>query len=364
LGKIRRHLLPSLYTQAKQGLVQSESASTGPMSIADMSEKDQALLAHPAAREVWELLAGRYPDKRLSPDTSPQLDLGVDSLEWLTLTLEVSERTGVELSDAAIGRISTVRDLLQEVSSAAESEAVAPAKLANPEELLSEEEKRWLTPPGPLLRALWVVLFPIYRLLARLLFRVKVYGLENLPDSGNFVLTPNHSSMLDAPMLAAVLPDRHLRQTHWAGAAEIMLRNPLMRLVSRMAGVLPIERFGGGTGIKNLALALAVLQRGRNVVWFPEGRISMTGTMLPFREGIGLVLEQCPALVVPVYIQGTREAMPPASVWPKPGQVTVTFGPPCDPRALAQQGQGDNIPARMVQALHERVAALDQQPKR
>lgn len=362
LGKIRRHLLPSLYTQARQGLVQSDAAATGPMPIADMSEKDQALLEHAAAQQVWELLAGRYPDKRLSPDTSPQLDLGVDSLEWLTLTLEVSERTGVELSDAAIGRISTVRDLLQEVSTAAESEAASSAKLANPEALLTEEEKTWLTPPGPLLRALWAILFPIYRLLARLLFRVNAYGLENLPASGNFVLAPNHSSMLDAPMLAAVLPDRHLRQTHWAGAAEIMLSNPLMRLVSRMAGVLPIERFGGGTGIKNLALALAVLQRSRNVVWFPEGRISMTGTILPFREGIGLVLEQCPAPVVPVYIQGTREAMPPEAAWPRPGQVTISFGPPCDPRELAQQGQGDNAPTRMVQALQERVASLARQP--
>lgn len=363
LGKIRRHLLPLLYTQAKQGLVQSDSAATGPTPIADMAEKDQALLGHPAARQVWELLAKRYPDKRLSPDTSPQLDLGVDSLEWLTLTLEVSERTGVELNDAAIGRISTVRDLLQEISAVAESEAAAPAKLTNPDELLTEEQKTWLTPPGPLLRALWAILFPLYRLLARLLFRVEASGLENLPTEGNFVLTPNHSSMLDAPMLAAVLPDRPLRQTHWAGAAEIMLSNPLMRLVSRMAGVLPIERFGGGTGIKNLALALAVLQRGRNVVWFPEGRISTTGKMLPFREGIGLVLEQCPALVVPVYIRGTREAMPPEATWPRPGKVTITFGPPCDPRELAQQGQGDNIPARMVQALQERVAMLDQQPK-
>lgn len=357
LGKIRRHLLPSLYTQAKQGLVQSDSAATGPMPIADMAEKDQALLAQPAARQVWELLAQRYPDKRLSPDTSPQLDLGVDSLEWLTLTLEVSERTGVELSDTAIGRISTVRDLLQEVSTT-ESAAATPAKLANPEDLLTAEQKSWLTPPGPLLRALWAILFPIYRLLARLVFQVKAYGLENLPAEGNFVLTPNHSSMLDAPMIAAVLPDRHLRQTHWAGAAEIMLSNPLMRLVSRMAGVLPIERFGGGTGIKNLALALAVLKRGRNVVWFPEGRISTTGTLLPFREGIGLVLEQCPALVVPVYIHGTREAMPPDTAWPRPGRVTVTFGPPCDPHELAQQGQGDNTAARMVQALQERVAAL------
>jgi long-chain acyl-CoA synthetase len=316
------------------------------------------LLAHPAAQQVWELLAQRYPHKPLSPDTSPQLDLGVDSLEWLTLTLEISERTGVELGDEAIGRISTVRELLREVSTAAGGEAIAPARLADPEALLTAEQKKWLDPPGPWLRALWAVLFPLYRGLARLLFQVKANGLENLPADGNFVLAPNHSSLLDAPMLAAVLPDRILRQLHWAGAAEIMLSTPVMRLISRMAGVLPIERFGAGTGIKNLALALAVLQRGRSLVWFPEGRISTGGEMLPFREGLGLVLEQCPVLVVPVYIQGTREAMPVAVAFPRPGRVTLTFGPPADPRELAQQGHGDTPAARMVQALQERVAAL------
>lgn len=358
LGKIRRHLLPSLYTQAKQGLAPSESVVTGPMPIADMSEKDQALLEHPAAAQVWAWLAQRYPDKALTPDTSPQLDLGVDSLEWLTLTLEVSERTGVELSDAAIGRISSVRDLLQEVAAAAASEAAGPASLARPEGLLSEAQKRWLTPPGPLLQLLWAILFPLYRGLVRLLFRLKVRGLENLPAEGNFVLTPNHSSMLDAPVLAAALPAALMAQTHWAGAADIMLTNPLMRLVSRMARVLPIERFGAGTGLKNLALALVGLQQGQNLVWFPEGRISTGAEMLPFREGIGLVLEQCPTLVVPVYIEGTRAAMPPQATWPTPKPVTITFGPPCDPRELARQGQGDSPAARMVQALQERVAAL------
>jgi hypothetical protein len=45
-----------------------------------------------------------------------------------------------------------------------------------------------------------------------------------------------------------------------------------MRLISRMSQVLPIERFGAA-GMKNLALALAALQRGKNLVWFPEGHL-------------------------------------------------------------------------------------------
>ncbi len=363
LGKIRRHLLVTYFAEAKQGLLRTDTGAAAPLALADMTETDQALLAEPAARQVWDWLAERYPDKGLTPDTSPQLDLGIDSLEWLTLTLQVSDLTGLELSDEAIGRISTVRELLQEVLAAGDGETVEPTALEEPEALLTEAQKTWLSPLSPGQERLFAGLFVLYQGLARLLFRVKAYGLENLPKEGNFVLTPNHSSMLDAPLVAAALPYVHMRQTHWAGAADIMLTNPFMRLVSRLAQVLPIERFGAGTGIKNLALAMAALQRRKNLVWFPEGRITTTDKMLPFREGIGIVLEQTSTTVVPVYIHGAREAMPVQATIPKLRPVTIAFGPPCDPRDLAQQGEGENRPSRIVQALQQRVAALVDQPQ-
>jgi long-chain acyl-CoA synthetase len=358
LGKIRRHVLVEKYQQAKEGITQTDTADTGPVAIEDMSEKDRELLADSAARQMWDWLANRYPDKRLSPDTSPQLDLGVDSLEWLTLTMEVKDVTGVELSDEAIKEINTVRDLLQAVSTGVDREAPGPASLENAEEMLTEAQKKWLEPPGPALQALGAVVFFIYRLLVRLMFRLKVNGLENLPSDRNYVLTPNHSSMLDAPMVAAALTYDQMRQTHWAGAADIMLTNPLMRLVSRMSQVLPVERYTGGTGVQNLALAVAVLRRQKNLVWFPEGRITTTGEMLPFREGIGLILEQTQTVVVPVLIQGTREAMPVEASWPRLKPVTVTFGYPCDPQELAEKGEGENIPTRIVRGLQAEVAAL------
>jgi long-chain acyl-CoA synthetase len=186
-----------------------------------------------------------------------------------------------------------------------------------------------------------------------------VYGLENLPADSNYLLTPNHSSMLDAPVLASALTYAQMRQTHWAGAADIMLTNPLMRLVSRLGRVLPVERYTGGTGVQNLVLAVAALQRRRNLVWFPEGRISTTGEMLPFREGIGLILEQAQTAAVPVLIQGASEAMPPFTNFPrffKP--VTITFGRPCDPQELARQGEGDNSAGRIAQALRRQLIAL------
>src|SRR5919199_473936 len=150
LGKLRRHILPDRYERAKEE-EESPDQAAGPIPPEEMSEEDRALLENPAAKRVWDRLAERYPEQRLTPDTSPQLDLGVDSMGWINLSMEIGESAGVELDEEAIDRIDTVRDLLNEVAEQAESgEAVAGASpLEQPEEVLSDEQKRWLEPLGP-----------------------------------------------------------------------------------------------------------------------------------------------------------------------------------------------------------------------
>src|SRR5207253_10600902 len=185
---IQRHRLEERYKQAKEG---GEKASkAGPMPIDEMSGEDRALVEDPAAQSVWELLAKRYPDQRLTPDTSPQVDLGIDSLEWLNLTLEIAESSGVELTDEAISRIETVRDLLREVTEGGEGQAIDP--LENPEKVLDEKQKRWLKPLGHISAAIARLLNAVNQALMRLLFRVRAEGLENLPEDRQGVLTSNH----------------------------------------------------------------------------------------------------------------------------------------------------------------------------
>src|SRR5215218_9822769 len=108
LGKLRRHVLDERYERARRGGESQDKAAVGPVAPEEMSGEDRALLEDPAAMGVWELLADRYPDRRLAPETSPQLDLDIDSLGWVDLTLEIGEKTGVELDEAAIERIDTV----------------------------------------------------------------------------------------------------------------------------------------------------------------------------------------------------------------------------------------------------------------
>ncbi len=356
LGKIRRHLLPERYESAKRG--EQLGPAPGPMSEEEMSDQDQALLEDSGARQVWEWLAGRYPDQRLSPDTNLQLDLRVDSLGWLDLTLEISQRTGVELSEDAIGRIETVRDLLVEVSSQTDigEGGLQSLSLEDPEAGLTRRQRIWLEPLEPAQAALGRGMFALNRFVVRRLFRLHVEGLDRLPEDGQLVLAPNHVSYLDALILAAALDEQRLSRTYWAGWTGGAFSNPLFRLGSRVGRVVPID--SSRALFSSMAFGAAVLKRGNNLVWFPEGQRSPSGRLLPFKPGLGMLLARYPVPVAPVYMRGAHEVMPPGKFIQRLGRISVTFGEPVDPRELEGQGEGEQSHERIVSALRERVARL------
>jgi long-chain acyl-CoA synthetase len=358
LGKIRRHLLEERFDVAKRG-AEGVSEAVGPISIEEMLEADRKLLENPAAREVWELLATRYSDRHLTPDTSPQLDLGIDSLGWMDLTLEIDQSASVELSEEAIGRIYTVRDLLNEVAEQAKaggSSVPQALPLEQPERVLSEYQKDSLEPFGPVTTAVARGMFALNRAIARKVFGMSIAGIEHLPKEGSFVLTPNHVSSLDPCAIAAALDYRHLRHIYWAGRVDTAFSNPLKRLVSRLGHVVPIDSHRAV--FSSLAFGAAILKRQERLVLFPEGHRSHTGELQPFRPGIGVLLNRFPVPVVPVFIRGTYEAMPPGKAWPRPKKLKITFGKPLDPRELEQRGEGEQPQDRIVQALYEHVAEL------
>ncbi len=352
LGKIQRHLLPKQYDAAKAGTEQS--AAAGPISIEEMSDHDQGLLEHRAARVVWDVLAQRYPSKRLTPDTSPQLELGIDSLTWLDLTMEIGQRAGVELTEEALARVETVRDLLSETLEAAEGNAAGEGvDLSDPESLVSEEQKRPLSPlPWPWRVIRWFTYY-FNRYLMKLLFRLRVTGVENIPVHGPVVLAPNHVSYLDPPAIGAAIPLALLRNVYWAAWTGIMMRNALFRAISRLTQVLPIDPQKGA--LSSLAFGACVLQRGGTLIWFPEGHRSENGQLMDFKPGLGMVLSAHPAMVVPVKIMGAYEAWPPGRRWPRFRQIEITFGSPMHSRALEKEGQGRTPQERIMQALRGRM---------
>ncbi|HXG20187.1 MAG TPA: AMP-binding protein [Methylomirabilota bacterium] len=357
LGKLRRYTLAERYQQAKRR--GGPIAETGPLPLTQMSSDDRQLLEDETAQRVWEWLARRFPHVRLTPDTHVHLDLGVDSLAWLTLTLEIREYAGVEVDEEAIGRIETVRDLLREAAIADQvSERGAPPleQLQRPDALLSAQQRHWLQPPGPFLRTLGTLLFGLNRVLMRHLFPLTIQGLEHLPPHGPCIIAPNHRSWLDPLVVAAALPPQYLPRTYWGGWTGILFTNLFMRFVSRATRVVPIDPQRGP--LSSMAFGVAAVQQGYNLVWFPEGGISRTGKLQRFRPGLGFILLVQPVPVVPVWIAGTDRALPPDRWRVRRHPLRITFGKPVEREVLQRVGAGEQPPERIVAALRECVAAL------
>lgn len=354
LGKIRRQELEERYERVRADGAQEAGAA--PLEPRAMSAGDRELLEESSAFEAWQWLAERYPDKGLTPDMHLQLELGVDSLEWLNLTTEIARRTGVELDDEAVGRIESVRDLLREVIDASASGERAADPLADPERAMDPAQRTWLEPRGPVVHAAARGLYALDWLAMRALFRLRVRGRETVPARDPVVLACNHGSYLDPFALAAALPLARLDALYWAGWTGAAFANPLARFVSRAAQVVPVDPRHGVRA--SLALAAAVLDRGYGLIWFPEGRRSLSGEIQPLRPGIGMLLARYPVAVVPVSIHGSHEALPPGSRLPRPRQLSVRFGEALDPRRLAAEGEGANEAARIVETLERAMRAL------
>ena len=338
LGKLRRHLLPALYAQSSATSPQAKAAPVG--------ESDRRLLESPRAGPVWRWLNERYAGVTL--DSSPQLDLGIDSLGWVSLTTEIEDRFGVSLGSAQLSRVLTVRDLLRSVDSSARS---SPAVEAGP-----DEAARYLELPGVGLRLLGGLIMTGVHLLMAGPYRLRVSGRENLPADGPFLLAPNHSSYLDPMAVAAALTPPLRRRTCWAGWAGKTHKGPVSRAASRSLRVFPVDAdqdLGGA-----IRLGAQALAAGNVLVWFPEGRRSRDGELQPFRPGVGVLLQRVPVPVVPVRIDGTFRAWPPHRRWPRFGPLSVAFGTARSPEWLREQGEGEQDSDRISDALARTVAAL------
>lgn len=353
LGKIRRHLLVARYDMAESG----RSRTNGePVSYDDMSDHDRALLENATARRVWEWLCERFPDKSLSPDTSPGMDLGVDSMEWLNLTLEIREHAGVEISEEAIARIASVRDLLREAADASSKPGPAADPVEAPYSVLTAYQQRWLKPLGPLMGALGLGAYCLGSILLRLLYRIQTVGRQNLPARGPCVIAPNHASYLDPLVLGHVLGARGMPHTYWAGLTAAAFNTAAKRFGCRLGRAVPVNPEQGAAG--GLAFASAILKGRLRLVWFPEGQRSLDGELQEFKPGLGKVLDRMPVPVIPVRLAGTWEAWPVHRAWPRPGRLTVTFGEPVSVDELKSECEEGEPEQRIVNGLKARIAAL------
>jgi long-chain acyl-CoA synthetase len=338
LGKYPRFRLGAIHDALKAG-----APASGP---APLSAEDHALVARPGAREVWAVLTRRYADKPLSPESNPALDLGIDSLEWVTLGLEIEGASGIRLTEEEMAGFASIRELLLR---AAEGPKEAPSPPSG------AEVAALIRPPPPALRPVRHLAWLAARGTARGLFSLTATGVEHVPASGPFVIVCNHVSDLDPGLVATALPRAIAWRLWFSGTTDRLFRGPVSRGAARALQIFPVD---DRQPARAVATARAVLARGEALLWFPESWRSPDGAIQRFLPGIGLILDGLEVPVVPARVFGAFEAMPRNRRLPRRHPVRVVFGAPLSPAALAEGAEGAARAPRIAERLQQAVAAL------
>jgi 1-acyl-sn-glycerol-3-phosphate acyltransferase len=195
-----------------------------------------------------------------------------------------------------------------------------------------------------------VLLFPALRLVTPL----TVEGAEHLRGDGPFIFAANHSSHLDAPVILAALPGRLRRRVRVAAAADYFFTNRVKGLlVSTMLNAFAFERKGPGCNA-SLEEAQRLLRARQSVLIFPEGTRSPDGEMQPFKRGVGTLALADGIPVIPIRIEGARDAWPKGACWPRPHHIVVRFGKPL---CFAQPGEPLEVAACVERAVRNLAEA-------
>jgi 1-acyl-sn-glycerol-3-phosphate acyltransferase len=178
----------------------------------------------------------------------------------------------------------------------------------------------------------------IARLLARLLLRVTVRGLEHVPRTGKLLVTMNHLGGADPFLCLAYLP----RPLVIAGKREIF-GWPVLGPIARAYGMIPLRR--GEPDRATLKLLLARLAAGEALLIAPEGRESHTGALEAGKTGPAFLAQHAAAPILPVAIAGTAwSVVLPAWKRLRRPAVTLTVGPAYTlPPGLPRRAAADEI---------------------
>ena len=169
--------------------------------------------------------------------------------------------------------------------------------------------------------------------------RPRATGLENIPASGPALLASNHLSIIDSVYLPLMLS----RPVVFPAKAEYFTaRGPVGRLWAaylRSTNQLAMNRNDTRSATATLEAAAEILRAGELFGFYPEGTRSPDGRLYRGRSGLGWLVLNTGAPVIPIAMSGTRKMMPPGKL-PRPAKIEIKIGKPMEFGHLAGDPPG------------------------
>ena len=174
-------------------------------------------------------------------------------------------------------------------------------------------------------------------MLTHSLYRIRVEGRDNIPETGGALFVSNHMSFIDAVLLIAST-DRPIRFLMFKGIYDLPYIKPFAKIIR----AIPISsELRPREMLQSLREATNAIRSGEVVCIFAEGQITRIGQLLPFRRGMERIMKGVDAPIVPVNLDGVWGSIfsfergrflwkLPRSI---PYPVTVSFGNPMPPTA-------------------------------
>ncbi|TAM79553.1 MAG: hypothetical protein EPN47_17260 [Acidobacteria bacterium] len=284
------------------------------------------------------------PLERVLPESRLAEDLGLSSLDRVEL-LTWLETHGYSFDEQKLARAQTVNDineLLQAATTfAVPSTAIPPAgrrkAISNGQQppassgpipkLTRPTEPQW---PLSYMAAVgreavqMLLAFPLLRYYVK----TEVHGGEKLRQlQGPVLFVSNHQSLIDPPVILRSFPAR-IRRRMAPAMSEAALRGHSKTTLfwARLAFNVYLISDDSSRAQEALRSAGRLADRGYSTLLFPEGERTWDGRLLPFRPGVGVMVERLQLPVVPLLIQGLFEVWPRTKERPIRGKAKLWIG--------------------------------------
>jgi long-chain acyl-CoA synthetase len=250
-------------------------------------------------------------DSRLS-------DLGFDSLMFVELATAIENAGGSISAPERLNEVQDLRELLSVVSRRAGASAKRELR---PDERKKDDE---IHVPAFVRTAGTRAGDFLQRFLYDQFLRTHYEGRSNIPPHMNFIVAANHCSHLDMGLTKMALGEYGTDMVALAAADYFFDTKYKRAVMENFTNLVPMERTGSLR--QSLRHARSFLDQGYNALIFPEGTRSMTGVLADFKPVVGYLALHARVGILPMYLEGTYEAMPKGTTIIKSREVGARIG--------------------------------------